>query len=392
MKRSNKNLFIIISIVVLLLSFIIIAGQFLFVPQNSSEGLIYDNNLTGSNATTPVNQSNSAQTQLGPPIVYKRTSEIINKYKQEIFTLEFDPLDERIEFKPVLSYDSLFGFEKLTEMLLRKNASAGVNGGFFYEYGDPVGMAVIDGYMYSASTGLYPVLIVNSKGAQLRNLWTNINYTTGSQKIRVDNMNRTSKGNDIILYTSGYGSTNRVDTKNSVVMVEDNKIIAIRKGVTQSELHENISTLCFFGDKMELVEKYNIGDQLIIDIQPKFDKSTQAYECGAWLVQDGKNVVKDWDAWVGNLTNYDPRTAIAIRPDGRVLLVVVDGRQKDYSMGMPGTQLADYLIKLGAKDAAMLDGGASSQMVVDNKLVNRPSDRGIERPLGGALVVRIKTG
>lgn len=392
MKRSNKNLLIIISIVVLLLSFIIIAGQFLFTPQNSSEGLIDDNNLAGPNATTPVNQSNSAQTQLDPPIVYKRTSEIINKYKQEIFTLEFDPLDERIEFKPVLSYDSLFGFEKLTEMLLRKNASAGVNGGFFYEYGDPVGMAVIDGYMYSASTGLYPVLIVNSKGAQLRNLWTNINYTTGSQKIRVDNMNRTSKGNDIILYTSGFGSTNRVKTKNSVVMVENNKIIAIRKGVTQSELHENISTLCFFGDKMGLVEKYNIGDQLIIDIQPKFDKSTQAYECGAWLVQDGKNVVKDWDAWVGNLTNYDPRTAIAIKPDGRVLLVVVDGRQKDYSMGMPGAQLADYLIKLGVKDAAMLDGGASSQMVVDNKLVNRPSDRGIERPLGGALIVRIKTG
>ena len=392
MKRSNKNLVIIISIVALLLSFIIIAGQFLFIPQNSSEGLIDNNNITGPNTTTPANQTNSTQTQLEPPIVYKRTSEIINKYKQEIFTLEFDPLDERIEFKPVLSYDSLFGFEKLTEMLLRKNAYAGVNGGFFYEYGDPVGMAVIDGYMYSASTGLYPVLIVNSKGAQLRNLWTNINYTTGSQKIRVDNMNRTSKGNDIILYTSGFGSTNRVKTKNSVVMVEDNKIIAIRKGVTQTELHENISTLCFFGDKMELVEKYNIGDQLIIDIQPKFDKSTQAYECGAWLIQDGKNVVKDWDAWVGNLTNYDPRTAIAIKPDGRVLLVVVDGRQKDYSMGMSGKQLADYLIKLGAKDAAMLDGGASSQMVVDNKLVNRPSDRGIERPLGGALTVRIKTG
>ena len=388
MKKSNKSIVIIISIVILLLSFITIVGQFLFFPKDS-EGL--DNNNTLSTETTSTNQSSSTQTQLAPPVVYKRTSEIINNYKQEVFTIEFDPLDNRIEFKPVLSFDSLFGFEKLSDMLLRENAYAGVNGAFFYEYGDPVGMAVIDGYMFSASTGMYPVLVINSKGAELRNLWTNIHYTINGQKTRVDNMNRTSKGNDIILYTSGYGSTNRVKEKNSVVMVEDNKIIAIRKGVTQSELHDNISTLCFFGDKMKLVEKYKIGDQLIIDIQPKFDKYSQAYECGAWLVQDGKNVVKDWDAWVGNLTNYDPRTAIAIKPDGRVILLVVDGRQKDYSMGMSAKQLAEYLIKLGVKDAAMLDGGASSQMIVDGKLVNRPSDRGIERPLGGGLFVRIKT-
>jgi len=44
-----------------------------------------------------------------------------------------------------------------------------------------------------------------------------------------------------------------------------------------------------------------------------------------------------------------------------------------------------YLLTLGIKDAAMLDGGASTQMIVQNKTVNRLPAR--ERMLGGGIVV-----
>jgi exopolysaccharide biosynthesis protein len=42
---------------------------------------------------------------------------------------------------------------------------------------------------------------------------------------------------------------------------------------------------------------------------------------------------------------------------------------------------------LGAVQAMNLDGGGSSSMVIDDRLVNTPSDTTGERPVGDALVV-----
>jgi exopolysaccharide biosynthesis protein len=95
------------------------------------------------------------------------------------------------------------------------------------------------------------------------------------------------------------------------------------------------------------------------------------------------------DQWVGILTNRDPRTAVGIKEDGKILLVTVDGRQPGYSYGLTAEELAELLIELGAKDAAMLDGGASTQMIIEGKTINRPSFRGEGRPLAGGLIVQI---
>jgi hypothetical protein len=86
-------------------------------------------------------------------------------------------------------------------------------------------------------------------------------------------------------------------------------------------------------------------------------------------------------------TQRAPRTAIAQRPNGDLLLVVVDGRRSGYSIGMTMRELADHLVGLGAIDAANLDGGGSSAMAVRGVLVSRPSDPGGERAVGSGLVI-----
>jgi hypothetical protein len=82
-----------------------------------------------------------------------------------------------------------------------------------------------------------------------------------------------------------------------------------------------------------------------------------------------------------------PRTAIAQRANGDLLIVVVDGRRSGYSIGMTPRELAEHLIGLGAIDAANLDGGGSSAMAARGVLVNRPSDPGGERAVGSGLVI-----
>lgn len=90
----------------------------------------------------------------------------------------------------------------------------------------------------------------------------------------------------------------------------------------------------------------------------------------------------------GFAASRHPRTAVAVSvEDSRVLFVVVDGRQGDYSTGMTLPELTDLLQALGAEEALNLDGGGSSALVVQGRVVNRPSDEAGERPVVNALLL-----
>ena len=68
-----------------------------------------------------------------------------------------------------------------------------------------------------------------------------------------------------------------------------------------------------------------------------------------------------------------PRTAIGQRQDGIVLFLVVDGR----TLTQPGADMNDLIEIMqnyGAYNATNLDGGTSSAMVVDGKIINDPID------------------
>ncbi|MEQ9399560.1 MAG: phosphodiester glycosidase family protein [Longimicrobiales bacterium] len=83
-----------------------------------------------------------------------------------------------------------------------------------------------------------------------------------------------------------------------------------------------------------------------------------------------------------------PRTAVAYDPaTSRLWLVVVDGRQAPYSVGMSLPELATLLEALGATEALNLDGGGSTVMVVRGRTVNRPSDETGERAVVNALAL-----
>ena len=81
-----------------------------------------------------------------------------------------------------------------------------------------------------------------------------------------------------------------------------------------------------------------------------------------------------------------PRTGLGVTADGEILLVVIDGRQPRWSRGATLGELRTILRDLGAVDALNLDGGGSSEMVVEGEVVNRPSD-GHERRITNAVLI-----
>lgn len=127
------------------------------------------------------------------------------------------------------------------------------------------------------------------------------------------------------------------------------------------------------------------GQTLQLTTQLGFPGAVDALGGNPMLVSGGRIVDGDVDGSGGFFARH-PRTAVGVTGSGQLLLVVVDGRQGSYSAGMTLRELARLMARLGAREAVNLDGGGSSEMVVNGLVVNRPSD-GRERPVSSALVV-----
>ncbi|WP_025690636.1 phosphodiester glycosidase family protein [Paenibacillus zanthoxyli] len=74
-----------------------------------------------------------------------------------------------------------------------------------------------------------------------------------------------------------------------------------------------------------------------------------------------------------------PRTAIGRYKDDQLLVIVAEGYSESGSSGATLEELQDKLYQMGVTDAYNLDGGGSSSLVFDGKVVNQPSDGTLRR-------------
>ncbi len=103
------------------------------------------------------------------------------------------------------------------------------------------------------------------------------------------------------------------------------------------------------------------------------------------LVRDGALMEGDL-VGEGGYYGRNPRTAVGFTADAKALIVVVDGGQAGFSVGMTLRELAELMRSLGAVEALNLDGGGSTVMTVNGVAVSRPS-AGTERPVANAVLV-----
>ena len=112
-------------------------------------------------------------------------------------------------------------------------------------------------------------------------------------------------------------------------------------------------------------------NKLILGNMSKDDAINMGYrdaiEFGPYLIVNGKrSFVRGNGGW-----GIAPRSAIGQRKDGIVLLLVINGRLAT-SIGADMIDLCDIMENYGAYNAANLDGGSSSELVINNKIINTP--------------------
>ncbi len=110
---------------------------------------------------------------------------------------------------------------------------------------------------------------------------------------------------------------------------------------------------------------------------------------GTVLIKDGKIAVSRTDNYY---TSRAPRTAVGITKTGKVVLMVLDGRQEPFSCGGSMQEIAQIMFEAGCVNAINLDGGGSTTFVArqpgdaEISVVNKPSD-GFARSVSTSLLM-----
>lgn len=140
------------------------------------------------------------------------------------------------------------------------------------------------------------------------------------------------------------------------------------------------------GGGKSMVIGFDVEDHLVIGYmsaqQAMELKLRHAVSFGPALVINGEPTEIN-----GTGGGLNPRTAIGQRQDGSVLLLVVDGRQV-HSLGATYNDLVDVMLEYDAVNAANLDGGSSSLMIYEGKMVTSCASLYGSRRLPTAFLVK----
>lgn len=95
---------------------------------------------------------------------------------------------------------------------------------------------------------------------------------------------------------------------------------------------------------------------------------------GPALVENGEIVVNT-KSEVGQSMASNPRTAIGIIDENHYIIIVSDGRTSE-SQGLSLYEMAEVMKSYGVKTAYNLDGGGSSTMYFNGRVINKPTTNG----------------
>jgi len=136
-----------------------------------------------------------------------------------------------------------------------------------------------------------------------------------------------------------------------------------------------MDTAAFTWDGMLIVGTHSIEELKKYNVK-------EGISFGPPLVVNGNPTITTGDGGWG----IAPRTAIGQRKNGEVIFLVIDGRSTE-SVGATLKDVQDILIKYGAVNAVNLDGGSSTTMFFNGKVINKPADRLGERKIPTAFIV-----
>lgn len=324
------------------------------------------------------------------PISYKVEHLTLNSRPQTTYTLAINMENEGISLENVLSFDVLYGFEKTSDMAKNHNALFGVNGMFYDSFGMTYGILIMGGKVVTMDSIYTPTILVTQDGkVSLEEISIKGQVKGKNNTIDLLGTNRSVPNNTWVLFDKVYGATTRV-RRPSINYLITNQVV---KEIVVSDMPVGLKNSDYVLTHVveDEIPTFEIGEKVAINFEVSngLTNIKEAFQTGGWLVNEGKNVAKDFESFTGATTAPNPRTLVGITEDHRIIFKVIDGRIPAVSAGVSGYEAAELMLLEGCKYAAYLDGGASSTMVVRGEVVNMPSDKE-ERDVAHSVIIRLE--
>jgi exopolysaccharide biosynthesis protein len=296
----------------------------------------------------------------------------------------------KYRFRSVLGKDTILGRERTSRMSRAWNALAAINGAFYAKDGDPMGVVIDEQKLLSVPIFSRSVIgFTKNQGVIFGNPEFEGNICLSDKRnIRIKGLNQPSARNEITIFTSEFGNSTHRYSKGTELVVVRGRVIGI--GKHNSIIPPDGYVISADGDKAHLFEGVNLWDDVKIDLSLSkgWNNVTAAVGGGPRLLKNGEININGKEEKFSRSITYrrHPRSGIGVTADNWVIMAAVDGRQKKLSVGVTLKEFAALLKEFGCVDAINLDGGGSTTLVFDSKVVNSSSDKH-ERAVSSALVL-----
>ena len=318
--------------------------------------------------------------------------------------------------EPIITHgDYLYGTNTIYNEVtnLRKKGIvplAGINADFFsLQTGIPMSNIITDGKIITKTeTTQYGIGILEDNSAFMSQFTVySILHKEDGSTTHIHNINKLRQPYSIYMMTDDFSNQTHNTTKGIDVILTDiegemklgTELTAVVESVNEYE-----GSIAIPEDKIvitvdsnapveyfESLASLKTGEKIKITFGAEGDSRWNDVKLGIgatgdMLIENGQ-VNSNFEA------GANPRTAIGITDNGKIILYTIDGRQKGYSYGVQLRSLANRLKELGCTDAINLDGGGSTSYAIqfpgDNlvELVNSPSD-GKLRPVSNFIFLK----
>ena len=295
-------------------------------------------------------------------------------------------INKDLLIEPTIASENLASRRKISNIAQRENAIIAINGGYFKpETGVPLGTLMINKKMYTGPIYDRVALGISKNDYKMSRLKLNASINSNIGGLQIDNINQPRMlSTYTIVYTRDWGKiTPNTPKYGTQLVVENGKPTKLSK--TKVEIPKN--GFVIIGPEKNLNKFINAENiDLSLQVDPSWNNVEHIISGGPYLVKNNEIFVDMTAQKLTSIGGRNPRTAIGYTKDNTLIMITADGREGS-SIGLTLMELANLMKELGCTNAMNLDGGGSTVMYVNNKIVNKPAEYG-GIPLSHTLTVK----
>ena len=316
-------------------------------------------------------------THVAKGVEHIQFKKLINSKPVKVNVLEINrQVNPDIRLAPSLAGSTPHSKATIKNIASKTNAIAAINGTYFTpKTGTPLGMLVIDNKVISGPVYNRVAMGLGEKDFVMSRTDIIGRIITQEKNIKINNINQPRMlTSDVLIYTPEWGKmAPAVKSGHRAIKVVNNVVVDI----------SNLNPLPIASNSIIIdapqatVANIQLGDKLAYEfsVNEKLKGYEHVISGGPYLVKDGRVFVDVNEQKLTAIGGRNPRTAVGFTEDYRLIMVTIDGREES-SVGITLYDLAEMMKSFGCVYAMNLDGGGSTVMYVNGKVVNSPAVKG----------------